>query len=71
MDSIIEQIFMHHQDILIRTLRNLRSAPPKILFVISCILFLACIPVRWNLFVLHCGRILWQDPPAVGGRRIL
>jgi len=26
--------------------RNLRSAPPKILFVISCILFLACIPVR-------------------------
>ena len=35
------------------TLRNLRSAPPKILFVISCILFLACIPVRWNLFALH------------------
>ena len=27
-------------------IRNLRSAPPKILFVISCILFLACIPVR-------------------------
>ena len=53
MDSIIEQIFISHQDILIRTLRNLRSAPPKILFVISCILFLACIPVRWNLFALH------------------
>jgi hypothetical protein len=26
--------------------RNLKSAPPKLLFVISCVLFLGCIPAR-------------------------